>query len=342
MPAHSAPPTNPPINTATSASGPLLRVATNVARAAPIATWPSCPMLTRPARVETIAPSATNNRGTASASVPPHRPGLRKLPSRIALSTFCHGPPVTAMSTADATSANEIDTAYSPRSTTPRRARAASAGRIFIVRMLRPRRRHRAAGRGAPTWPSSRSSSPMIRPRDITTMRSDRSRISSNSVEISSTAMPEAAAARSRAVVYSIAPTSRPRVGWEATSTFGRWLSSRASTTRCWLPPDRLRIGASGAAPWISNSAISSSARRRRRALLTNPKRATEPGRSMSRFSAIVMSSTHPESWRSSGITATPWRAMQPARRVSTVAPSIVTVPPSRWIRLDIRSPSGR
>ena len=58
--------------------------------------------------------------------------------------------------------------------------------------------------------------------------------------------MPDAAAARRRAVVYSIAPTSRPRVGWAATSTFGRWLSSRASTTRCWLPPDRLRIGASG------------------------------------------------------------------------------------------------
>ena len=93
-------------------------------------------------------------------------------------------------------------------------------------------------------------------------MRSARSRISSSSVEISSTPIPSAAAARSRLDMYSMAPTSRPRVGWAATRTAGRWLSSRPSTTRCWLPPDRLRIGAHGLAAWMSYVAIRSVARR--------------------------------------------------------------------------------
>ena len=37
----------------------------------------------------------------------------------------------------------------------------------------------------------------------------------------------------------------------------------------------------------------------------------------MNRFSATVKSSTQPESWRSSGITATPARAIAPARPVA-------------------------
>ena len=43
----------------------------------------------------------------------------------------------------------------------------------------------------------------------------------------------------------SIDPTSRPRVGWLASSSlFGR-LSSRATTTFCWLPPDSVPAGVS-------------------------------------------------------------------------------------------------
>ena len=47
----------------------------------------------------------------------------------------------------------------------------------------------------------------------------------------------------------------------------------------------------------------------------------------MNRFSATVKSSTHPESWRSSGITATPARAIAPARPVATLVPSDLDAP---------------
>ena len=38
----------------------------------------------------------------------------------------------------------------------------------------------------------------------------------------------------------SIEPTSTPRVGWAATSSRRSRESSRATTTFCWLPPERL------------------------------------------------------------------------------------------------------
>ena len=41
--------------------------------------------------------------------------------------------------------------------------------------------------------------------------------------------------------MYSIAPTSRPRVGWTATSRSGSLSISRAMMAFCWLPPDMLR-----------------------------------------------------------------------------------------------------
>ena len=40
----------------------------------------------------------------------------------------------------------------------------------------------------------------------------------------------------------SIAPMSTPRVGWPTSNTPGAWPSSRASTSFCWLPPEKLAL----------------------------------------------------------------------------------------------------
>ena len=64
---------------------------------------------------------------------------------------------------------------------------------------------------------------------------------SSSSRDTSSTALPASRWATSCLWMYSIAPTSRPRVGCTATIS-GRFRSiSRAMMAFCWLPPDMLR-----------------------------------------------------------------------------------------------------
>ena len=158
-------------------------------------------------------------------------------------------------------------------------------------------------------------------PVEITTIRSDRSRISSSSVEISSTPTPGAAAAELLGHVLDRADVEPASVGRRPAPRSVGQLA--ASTTRCWLPPDRdhmaHRAGAADLVP-IDQS--------RRRSIRRDPSDAVAGDRSgsaMNRFSAIVKSSTHPESCRSSGITATPCAAMPPARPVSTTAPSILT-----------------
>ena len=51
--------------------------------------------------------------------------------------------------------------------------------------------------------------------------------------------MPASRSSMIRLWMYSMEPTSTPRVGCEAISTFSGRDSSRATTTFCWLPPDR-------------------------------------------------------------------------------------------------------
>ena len=95
-------------------------------------------------------------------------------------------------------------------------------------RRLPPHRwRRPSSGPGARLRSRARVIWPTMRPLKMTTMRSDRSKISSSSVEMSSTPTPLAATARSWADMYSMAPTSRPWVGCAATSTFGACDSSR-------------------------------------------------------------------------------------------------------------------
>ncbi|CAN4012294.1 DUF2007 domain-containing protein, partial [Dysosmobacter welbionis] len=58
---------------------------------------------------------------------------------------------------------------------------------------------------------------PMICPSNITTMRSETSRISSKSAEISNTPQPLSRASIMVSWTKRVAPISRPRVGWTAT-----------------------------------------------------------------------------------------------------------------------------
>ena len=85
----------------------------------------------------------------------------------------------------------------------------------------------------------------MICPSNITTMRSETSRISSKSAEISNTPQPLSRASIMVSWTKRVAPISRPRVGWTATSRSGLPSSSRARITFCWLPPERFRVSCS-------------------------------------------------------------------------------------------------
>src|ERR671916_160626 len=81
----------------------------------------------------------------------------------------------------------------------------------------------------------------------MTSTRSLSDRISSSSSETSRTPRPASRCSSSRLWTNSIAPTSRPRVGWAAIVTCGSSASSRAITTFCWLPPDSDPAVVSGA-----------------------------------------------------------------------------------------------
>src|SRR5215210_2016226 len=115
--------------------------------------------------------------------------------------------------------------------------------------------------------------SPTMRPSYMTRIRSESERISSSSSERSRIARPSSRSSTSRRCRYSIAPTSRPRVGCAATSTFGSRATSRAATTFCWLPPESAPPGVFGPPPRTSNSLISSRARCTRRPGNSQPKR---------------------------------------------------------------------
>ena len=84
------------------------------------------------------------------------------------------------------------------------------------------------------------------RPSRSTSTRSARPRTSGTSLETSSTARPSSASRRITAYSSARAPTSTPRVGSSSSRTRQPRSSQRASTAFCWLPPERVRTGASG------------------------------------------------------------------------------------------------
>ena len=81
-----------------------------------------------------------------------------------------------------------------------------------------------------------------MRPRYMTAIRSESDMISSSSGETSSTAQPWSRFSMSRWWMYSMDPTSRPRVGWDAISSLIGRLNSRATITFCWLPPESVEV----------------------------------------------------------------------------------------------------
>ena len=54
-----------------------------------------------------------------------------------------------------------------------------------------------------------------------------------------------------------MAPISTPRVGWPTSSTLGSRAISRASTSFCWLPPEKLDERRPGARGRTSKRSIS-------------------------------------------------------------------------------------
>ncbi len=75
-----------------------------------------------------------------------------------------------------------------------------------------------------------------------------------------STATPWSRCCTMRRCTNSIEPTSRPRVGWLATSTLCSRPSSLARMTFCWLPPDSVPTGVSAEVVRTSNSCTRSAA----------------------------------------------------------------------------------
>src|SRR5205823_8577351 len=95
---------------------------------------------------------------------------------------------------------------------------------------------------------AARPISPVIRPSRKVAMRSLIASTSGSSEEMAMMAMPASAISNSRLWTSTLAPTSMPRVGSSTISTLGRSASQRASTTFCWLPPERLTTSCSGPA----------------------------------------------------------------------------------------------
>ena len=72
----------------------------------------------------------------------------------------------------------------------------------------------------------------------MTAIRSPTASTSSSSVLTIRIAAPASRCSTIRLWMYSIEPTSRPRVGWDAMTSLTGRENSRATTTFCWLPPD--------------------------------------------------------------------------------------------------------
>src|SRR3954471_10292746 len=107
---------------------------------------------------------------------------------------------------------------------------------------------------------SSAGASCTTRPSRSTRTRSARPSTSGTSLETRRTPTPESASRRTTAYSSERAPTSTPRVGSSSISTLVEPSSQRASTTFCWLPPDRVRTSLPASAGRTSRSPIARAA----------------------------------------------------------------------------------
>ena len=97
--------------------------------------------------------------------------------------------------------------------------------------------------------------------------------ISSSSAETSRIALPASRMATSRRWMNSMAPTSTPRVGWPTSRTRGSRSISRASTSFCWLPPEKAAVIRRGSAGRTSKAPILPAVSRETAAQSSSPAR---------------------------------------------------------------------
>ena len=136
--------------------------------------------------------------------------------------------------------------------------------------------------------------------------------------------------------MYSVAPTSNPRVGSEATRIFGFRVNTRAKMSLCRLPPESVLDGASLLGVITLNSEISLSAYLsiaewfKKTPFGKNKTARSEKSRrvSMTRFSLTERSMINPISIRSSGIRPTPASTISEGERLVISFPLTITFPP--------------
>ena len=141
--------------------------------------------------------------------------------------------------------------------------------------------------------------------------------------------MPSAARSTTSFWIWALAPTSMPRVGSSRISSRGSVISQRASRHFCWLPPERLRMSASGFAGRMSSALIhlsTSSSAVRRGSRRAQPRRACSASTMLSR---TVRSPMRPSPLRSSEEKAMRSAMAASGLRSFTGRPSISTVPES-------------
>ena len=104
-----------------------------------------------------------------------------------------------------------------------------------------------------------------------------------------------------------LAPTSIPRVGSSRMISSGAVASQRASSTFCWLPPERVptrALGSAGRTPRARMYSVTTASYSARRSLRCQPRRAWMPS---AMFSPTVRSATMPSACRFSEENAIRW-----------------------------------
>src|SRR4051794_36592018 len=177
---------------------------------------------------------------------------------------------------------------------------------------------------------SSRVSSRTRRPSCMTSTRSAMPSTSGSSEEIISTASPCAASSDISRWTSALVPTSMPRVGSSMISSFGLVASHLASTTFCWLPPDRKPTGSPKRCSlicrrWAQSEASALSAPRP-----MTPRRDTASSFVSAMLRSTESSMTRPCWRRSSGTRPMPARIAAPGEPLGISIPSTSTVPASR------------
>src|SRR4051794_28430501 len=177
---------------------------------------------------------------------------------------------------------------------------------------------------------SSRSSSAVRRPSCMTSTRSAIPSTSGSSEEIIRTASPWPASSLISRCTSALVPTSMPRVGSSMISSLGSVASHLASTTFCWLPPDRKPTGSPRSCSLICRRCAQSAATRRSAPRPMTPSRPSRPSVVSVALRSIERSMPSPCWRRSSGTSPMPAPIAALGDPFGSSRPPISTVPASR------------